>query len=188
MQPPSNESLDHELMTAIGKRNNEAFTILLKRHCTWALNFVERMIGSRHEAEDLVQTAFLRVWQGAASWQHNAKFNTWLYRILYNLCMDHFRTGKRMTPDKLGDDDHEAIVDERPSTEEQHLEKERGARVRAALAELPERQRAALVLCYYEELSQADAAALLEISEGALESLMSRGRKTLRKWLKSELH
>ena len=64
---------------------------------------------------------------------------------------------------------------------------QREARVRAALAALPVRQRAALVLCYYEERSQAEAAALLGVSEGALESLLSRGRATLRKWLRDDL-
>ena len=187
MKPPADDAIDHELMAAVARRDGRAFARLVERHLGWSLGFAERMLGARHEAEDLVQTALLRVWQGAARWEPKAKFSTWFYRVLHNLCMDHFRArGARMDP--LHEPVDEELPDEAPGNEERMAGLQRDARVRAALAALPERQRAALVLCYYEERSQAEAAALLGVSEGALESLLSRARAALKKWLAQELH
>jgi RNA polymerase sigma-70 factor (ECF subfamily) len=123
------------------------------------------------------------VWQGASRWEPQAKFSTWLYRVLHNLCMDHFRA--RGAPTEALD---EALPDGAPTSEERVAGTQRAARVRAALATLPERQRAAIVLCYYEERSQAEAATLLGVSEGALESLLARGRAALKKHMHEELH
>lgn len=174
-------------MADVARGDAGAFTRLVQRHLGWCLGFAERMLGGRQEAEDLVQTAFLRVWQGAVRWEPRAKFSTWLYRVLHNLCMDRFRA-RGARPDL----DHEAldedVPDESPGGEERLLGLQRDERVRAALAALPERQRAAIVLCYYDERSQAEAAALLGVSEGALESLLSRARAGMRKWLEKDLH
>ena len=101
--------------------------------------------------------------------------------------MDQFRARSAAASEPLDDELAESLADEAPGSEERVSGMQRDARVRAALAELPVRQRAALVLCYYEERSQAEAAALLGVSEGALESLLSRGRATLRKWLRDDL-
>jgi len=170
-------------MAAVARQDARAYARLVERHLGWSLRFVERLVGGRADAEDLVQTAFLRVWLGASRWEPNAKFSTWFYRVLYNLCMDHFRA--HTAPTEALD---EAIPDGGQSSEERLAGSQRAARVRAALAALPERQRAAIVLCYYEERSQAEAAALLAVSEGALESLLSRGRAALKKHLGRELH
>jgi RNA polymerase sigma-70 factor (ECF subfamily) len=187
MKPPPDDALDHELMMAVGRRDHTAFARLVERHYGWALGFTDRMLGARDEAEDLVQTAFLRVWQGAARWEPNARFSTWLYRVLYNLCMDRHRGRRAAASEPLQGDLVEALADEAPDSEERLAHLQQGARVRAALDRLPVRQRAALVLCYYEERSQAEAAQLLGVSEGALESLLSRGRATLRRWLRDDL-
>jgi RNA polymerase sigma-70 factor, ECF subfamily len=187
MKPPPDDVLDHELMMAVGRCDHRAFGRLVERHYGWALGFTDRMLGARHEAEDLVQTAFLRVWQRAARWEPNAKFSTWLYRVLHNLCMDRLRARKAAASEPLDGEVVDALADERPGSEEHVSGLQRSACVRAALARLPARQRAAIVLCYYEELSQVEAAALLGVSEGAVESLLSRGRATLRKWLRDDL-
>ena len=187
MKPPPDDALDHALMMAVGRRDHDAFARLVARHYGWALGFADRMLGTRHEAEDLVQTAFLRVWQGAARWEPNARFSTWLYRVLHNLCMDRLRARRTTASEPLEGELVEALADEAPDSEERVSSLQRAVRVRAALDRLPVRQRAALVLCYYEERSQAEAAALLGVSEGALESLLSRGRTTLKKWLRDDL-
>ncbi len=174
---------DHALISAVARGDAAAFRRLVERHVGWGIGFVERMVGARADAEDLVQTAFLRVWQGAARWRPSAKFGTWFYRVLYNLCMDHFRANA--TPTEEVD---EAIPDEQPSGEELVAAAQRAERVRAAIEALPPRQRAAIVLCYYQKLSQSDAAAMLGVSPGALESLLSRGRAALKKYMQSELH
>jgi RNA polymerase sigma-70 factor (ECF subfamily) len=174
---------DHELMAAVARGDAGAFRRLVDRHVGWGVGFVERMVGGRADAEDLVQTAFLRVWQGAAKWEPAARFRTWFYRVLYNLCMDHFRANA--VPLEEVD---EALPDGQPTGEERFAAAQRADRVRAAIAALPARQRAAIVLCYYQELSQADAASTLGVSEGALESLLSRGRAALKRQMQSELH
>jgi RNA polymerase sigma-70 factor (ECF subfamily) len=183
MKPAADDAIDQELMAAVARQDGRAFARLVERHLGWSLRFVERMVGARADAEDLVQSAFLRVWQGAARWEPQAKFSTWFYRVLHNLCMDHFRA--RGAPTEALD---EALPDGGLSSEDQVAGAQRAARVRAALAALPERQRAALVLCYYEERSQAEAAATLGVSEGALESLLARGRAALKKHIREELH
>ena len=175
------EHVDQILMAAVAQQNDLAFARLVDRHLDWSLRFVERRIGARADAEDLVQTAFLRVWQGASRWKPHAKFTTWFYRVLHNLCTDHFR-GRRARTETLG----ETLADGAPSREQQMAGIERAAQVRAALEALPERQRAAIVLRYYEERSQAEAAALLGVTEGALESLLARARAELKKRLHEE--
>jgi RNA polymerase sigma-70 factor (ECF subfamily) len=182
---PLDDGDDVVLMAAVGRGDERAYAALVERHLRWALRFVERLVGSRADAEDLAQVAFLRLWQGASAWQPSARFSTWFYRVLYNLCMDHFRARTRDAATEGPDED---IADEAPSHEERIAAVQRADRVKAALAMLPERQRAALVLCYYEELSQAESAAMMGISEGALESLLSRGRTTMKKHMQQELH
>lgn len=174
---------DHALMAEVARGDAQAFRRLVDRHASWGVAFVERMVGARADAEDLVQAAFLRVWQGAAAWEPAARFRTWFYRVLYNLCMDHFRANA--VPTEQVDDE---LPDGRPDGEAAFAAVQRADRVRAAIAALPARQRAAIVLCYYQELSQADAAATLGVSEGALESLLSRGRAALKKSMQRELH
>jgi RNA polymerase sigma-70 factor, ECF subfamily len=183
MKTATDEAVDHELMAAVARQDARAYARLVERHLGWALRFVERLVGARADAEDLVQTAFLRVWQGAARWEPDARFSTWFYRVLHNLCMDHFRA--RRAPSEALDED---LPDPDPTGEDHVAGTQRSARVQAALAALPARQRAAIVLCYYEERSQAEAAALLGVSEGALESLLSRGRASLRKHMTGEMH
>lgn len=187
MKPPPDDVTDQELMKAAGRQDRHAFAQLVERHYGWALGFSDRLLGNRHEAEDLVQTAFLRVWQVAARWKAEAKFSTWLYRVLYNLCMDQLRARAAGPGEPLEDGIAQSIADEAPGGEDHVSGLQRAALLREALGRLPVRQRAAIVLCYYEERSQAEAAALLEVSEGALESLLSRGRATLRKWLRDDL-
>jgi RNA polymerase sigma-70 factor, ECF subfamily len=188
MKCPDDDAIDQELMSAVGRQDNQAFARLLNRHSAWSLGFAERMLGSRSEAEDLVQNAFLKIWQGASIWQPRAKFSTWLYRILHNLCMDQFRVRSASFLQPLDESIEDNYPDEKQSIEATYLDQQRDSRVRTALAQLAPRQRAAIVLCYYEERSQAEAAALLEVTEGALESLLSRARASLRKWLQNELH
>ena len=138
-------------------------------------------------AKDALQEAFLRCWQKAPDWQpaespgnaakagERAQFATWLYRVLTNLCLDRRR---RPQPVELAAADE--IADTRDDGFAQTERHEIGKRVAEAIAKLPDRQRAALALCYYEDLGNIEAAAALDISIGALESLLVRGRRALR--------
>jgi len=167
---------DEELLVLVGDGDRQAYRILVERHGRRVLGMARRMTGSLAEAEDVAQDAFLRVWQRAGDWRdQGAKFSTWLYRVVMNLCLDR-RRRKPMAPIEAAGDP----PDERPNAESAVAAGERSRHVEAALAKLPDRQRAALVLSYYEGLNNAAAAETLEISVAALESLLVRARRSLR--------
>jgi len=147
------------------------------------LALATRMLGDRDEASDVAQEVFVRIWKQASRWQRGqARFDTWLHRVALNLCYDRLRRRQEVN---LGDDLPEP-VDQAPLPEDQLDESARSERIAAALAALPARQREALVLQYYQELSNVEAAAVMGITVDALESLLSRARRTLRSRLAGE--
>ncbi len=169
---------DAALMQKIAGGNNRAFERLVQRHLPRSVRMAARITGSAAEAEDAVQEAFIRVWKHAAQWESpdaaGAQFSTWFYRIVLNLCIDHKRK-RTFTPlDDISEPD-----DERDNAETGLQRRELSERVRGAVDTLPDRQRAAFVLCFYEERSNKEAAAVLGVSVKALESLLVRARKTL---------
>ncbi len=174
---------DETLVAALARRDQRALAELVARHGGWAARFAERMTGSPQTAEEVVQSAFLRLWNSAERWEGRSRFTTWFYRVLHNLAVDELRRRGG------GHEELDEALEDPAATPPELLERERrAARVRAALERLPERQRAALVLRHYEDCSQGEAAEILGISEGALESLLSRGRAALREQLRGELH
>jgi RNA polymerase sigma-70 factor (ECF subfamily) len=129
----------------------------------------------------VAQETFVRVWKQAPHWREGeARFDTWLHRVAMNLCYDRLRTRRDAVDEEAADrltDEAVACAGEPEAALEarQHSE-----RVRAALAALPPRQREALVLTYYQELSNAQAASLMGLSVDALESLLVRARRGVR--------
>ena len=166
-------------MRRIQSRERVAFGALLDRHLTGVQAYAFRMTDNRADAEDVAQETFLRVWDRARTFDDGrVRVSTWVYRIAHNLCVDAFRRRREVVEDGL-----ETLADERFSGLPGSIEEERRAAVRAAVGELPERQRAALVLCQLQGWSNRDAARVLEVSVDALESLVARARRTLRKRL-----
>jgi len=174
---------DETLVAALARRDQRALAQLVQRHGGWAARFAERMTGDAQTAEDVVQNAFLRLWNSAERWEGRSRFTTWFYRVLHNLAVDELRR-RRSGHEELD----EALEDPAPAPPDVLERERRDARVRAALDRLPGRQRAALVLRHYEDCSQGEAAKILGISGGALESLLSRARAALREQLRGELH
>jgi RNA polymerase sigma-70 factor (ECF subfamily) len=133
-----------------------------------------RVLGNAADADEVAQDTFLRVWEHAPRWKPKAKFSTWLFRMAHNLCIDRLRA-RRPTEeaalDVMGDDGASAREVERHAT---------ATSVRAAVAALPARQRIALSLCHFEEMTNIEAAEVMGVSVEALESLLSRARRTLR--------
>jgi RNA polymerase sigma-70 factor (ECF subfamily) len=192
MQEPLNitQSMDEarddaQLMSRIATGDQRALQALMQRHLGRTVRLAARVLGSTAAAEDVAQEAFIRVWKHADRWETpeeaGAKFSTWLYRIVLNLCIDEKR---KKTFGNI--DDIPEQPDSGPNAEKSLQQQEQSARVRAALGTLPERQRAAFVLCFYEDFSNREAADMLGISVKALESLLVRARKTLRELLQGE--
>jgi RNA polymerase sigma-70 factor (ECF subfamily) len=155
--------------------------MLVARHLARATGLAARITGSRSDAEEIVQEAFLRTWLKAPDWESQAtapggaRFTTWFTRVLVNLCIDRKR---RPQPGPL--EAAAEIASSAPEGVEVVQRTETTARVLTALAELPERQRAALTLCHWDERTNIEAAEILDISVGALESLLVRARRALR--------
>jgi len=177
---------DAQLMQRIAEGDQRAFQALMRRHLGRTVRLAARVLGSSAAAEDVAQESFLRVWKHARQWEDpetaGARFSTWLYRIVVNLCIDEKRKRRFSALDDIPE-----MPDTGPGAERQMERQEQSARVRAALAELPERQRAAFVLCFYEEHSNKEAADILGVGVKAVESLLVRARKTLRDRLEGEM-
>lgn len=171
------EDSDETLVARAGNGDRAAASALVLRHTDKIFAAAWRMLGDRAGAEDATQETFLRLWVNAAKWKpQGAKFETWLYRVAMNVCLDRLRRRGRERPEDEAPEraDPAPLADARIETAQQRQA------VDAALAALPERQRAAITLCHYQELSNIEAAAALEISVDALESLLARGRRALR--------
>lgn len=178
------DATDEDLMMRIGNGDRAAFGDLVRRHLDRAVAVAQRVTGSRGDAEDVAQEAFLRVWTKAPQWRaadgdfRGARFTTWLYRVVVNLGIDRRRRPSTSALEAAGDPADPA------DSALQSLEKAQlSAQVATAVATLPERQRAALTLCFYEGLSNREAAEILDLTPGAIESLLVRARRSLRQAL-----
>jgi RNA polymerase sigma-70 factor (ECF subfamily) len=168
---------DAELVRNIGAGDGRAAEALVRRHLPRMVGLARRMLGDASEAEDVAQDVFLRVWREAPRWKPGqAKFETWMHRVALNLCYDRLRRRRETADPDAGVN----VADTAPMPSDQWLALQRAARVEAALAQLPERQRAAIVLVHYQELTNIAAAEMLEVSVEALESLLARGRRALK--------
>lgn len=173
---------DLVLMQQIAGGSEAAFRQLMQRHAAKAVRYCQRHLNDQALAEDQVQQGFLKVWVEAPRWRPEAKFTTWFYRILHNQMIDYFRQNRRPTVD-IDDEDAIELPDHAPIGDMVVEQQQRSKTVNAALKELPERQRQALMLSHYEGFSQREAASILGITESALESLLTRGRAALRQKL-----
>jgi RNA polymerase sigma-70 factor (ECF subfamily) len=165
---------DEELMLAVRQGDLDAFGELVERHQEAAWNAAWRFLGDAAEAEDVAQQAFLNILDAASCYEPSARFRTYLYRIVTRLCIDRAR---KKQPTYTGD--LPARATPAPSPAEMVEQRERDEAVRTAIATLPDRQRMAVVLRYYEGLSGAEIAAAMGTSAKAVERLLARGRTGL---------
>ncbi|WP_299295651.1 RNA polymerase sigma factor [uncultured Tateyamaria sp.] len=176
---------DAVLLARFARGDASAARTLTLRLVPRAFAQAMRLLGDQAAAEDVAQEAMLRLWRVAPEWRDGeAKVTTWLYRVVANLCMDRLRKRPK-APAAL--DDVADPADPAPSAEAQLQTQARNDAVRRALADLPERQRLAVVLRHFEGASNPQIAEQLGISTEAVESLTARGKRALAKALKGQV-
>jgi RNA polymerase sigma-70 factor (ECF subfamily) len=176
---------DAELMLRVKQGDGASFAILLEKHRLPVIHFLYRMVQNQAVAEELAQEVFLRVYRSRESYVPTAKFTTWLFRIATHLALKSLLDGKnRRLEDRLDDDSSDTPVrqvsDQRPTAEQNMVYQARLDEVRRAVAMLPEKQRAAVLMHKYEEMEYSQIAKVLNCSESAIKSLLFRAYETLR--------
>ena len=167
---------DADLVARIGRGDRAAAAALMARHLPRMLALSRRMLSDPIEAEDAVQDAFIQLWTHADRWEPGrAKIGTWLYRVTLNKCYDRLRRRPTARLEEAAE-----VVDPTPGPDARLQNTAISVQIEAALAALPERQRAAIQLCHFQDCGNIEAAEILGISVEALESLLARGRRTLR--------
>jgi RNA polymerase sigma-70 factor (ECF subfamily) len=167
---------DGGLVERIGRGDAAATRMLVATKLPRILGLATRVLRDPVAAEDVAQEAFVRAWRTAGTWEPGrARFDTWLHTVVLNLCRDRLRRRPERPGDAIPD-----LADPSIGAEAALIEAERGQQVASAIASLPERQRDAILLVHYQDLSGAEAAKALDVSIEALESLLARGRRALR--------
>ena len=171
---------DDELLARMQDDDADAYRVLVARHIDRAYGLALRILKSAADAEDVTQDAFVKAWLHRHSWQAGrAKFSTWLYRVIVNRCIDLRRMPRSEWIDDVPEpadaaDDSVTLIQRRQVY----------GQLESALARLPDQQRAAVALSYYDDLGNAEIAEVLGTSISAVESLLKRGRQRLRELLK----
>ncbi len=170
---------EDELVARVASGDRAACRQLLDAHLRRIIAFAARVLGDGTEAEDVAQEAFLALWRRAPEWRAGeARLSTWLHRVARNACIDRLRRRRELGLEAAGDP-----PDPRAGPDADLARRDVALVVGQAVAGLPERQRLALVLAHYQELGNIEAAAIMEVSVEALESLLARARRGLREAL-----
>ena len=193
MDPQGNDP-GVETMLAYQAGDDSAFERLVHGYSGQVYALLTRFLGPVAAREDLVQEVFLRVIRARDRYQPSARFSTWLYRIVFNLCVNEKdRLARRLEVSLEGTVTAEVpgavpFADEDAPDPSSGLEREDAVvAVRRAIGRLPEAQRMALLLAKYEELSYAEIARVMDSSEKAIKSLVHRARENLRAALRAYL-
>ncbi len=172
------EVSDDALLVLYANGDPEAARLLTTRLAPRILGYATRLLADRAEAEDVTQEAMLRLWRVAPDWRSGeAQVSTWVYRVVTNLCTD-LRRARGRRPG-VGLDDAPEVASGGQSAVASIIEADRMAALNAALGQLPERQRQAVVLRHIESLSNPEIGAIMGLGVEAVESLTARGKRTL---------
>jgi len=191
----SETDADAALMLRVKQGDSDAFAQLVNKYKQPVINLAHRTLRDPIEAEDIAQNVFVQVYKSAERYKVSAKFSTWLFTIARNLCLNEIRRRSRHPAESMDapHPEHEdqplhQFEDKKTFTPpESLLHGELKAKIEEALAELPENQRTAILLCRQEELSYEEIAEVLGCSLSATKSLIHRGRETLKEKLKPYL-
>lgn len=167
---------DDELMRRVAEGNPIAFETLVRRHMRRALAVAQGVTGNAHDADEIAQEAFMRIWLHANRWNSGrSRFTTWLHRIVLNLCLDRRRRPQWLPIEAAGE-----MVEEGEPAPERIARREHQEAVARAMESIPDRQRAAIALFYFEGMSGKEAAAAMGIKVAAFEQLLLRARRAIK--------
>ena len=173
--------MDDQLLEQLRAGDEAALTELMRRYRYPIVNFCYRLLGNAGDADDVAQETFVRCYQTRCRLRSGAKLSTWLFTIARNLCLDRLRYRKRHPTEALEN------VPEPVAISNEVGNREIGAAIAAAVAQLPEDQRTALVLAEYQGLSYAEIAEIMKCSGKSVEARLYRAKQTLRDRLRSWL-
>src|SRR6266436_7219391 len=176
---------DAQLMLRVREGDETSFAVLLDRHRGPVVHFLYRMVQDQAISEELAQEVFLRVYRSRETYEPTAKFTTWLYRIATHLALNWLRDEKNERGQQRLDESSEdaparEVADRSPSVEQRLLHQVNVDEVRQAVAALPDKQRAAVLMHKYDEMEYSQIAKVLSCSESAVKSLLFRAYETLR--------
>ena len=173
---------DDMLMARVLRRDDGAFRTVIGAHAATLHRIAYRMIGDPVEAEDIAQEALTRLWQHAGRWQAGGSgIAAWLTRVTMNLCLDRLRRRRFVADAPVPE-----RCDDAPLAPALIEAEQQRTRVVAAIAALTDNQRAAIVLTYYEDLSNVAAADTMAMNIKAFESLLLRARGSLKRMLSGD--
>jgi RNA polymerase sigma-70 factor (ECF subfamily) len=179
------ERSDETLIGLIQEGSHQAFTVLVERHSRRFYRLCYRYTTDHEEAEDIVQNAFLHLWENPFSWDNkkNSRFTTWFYTVIVRRSLDAIRKRRYLH----SFDEAKTTISEPAQQEESLLNNELATLLEKAISSLPARQRTALNLCFYEKISQKEAAMILGTSVKAVESLLIRAKTRIKNSLSGAL-
>jgi len=171
---------DRALVDACLQGDKASFDVLVERHRKQVYQLCYRFVGNHEDASDLAQDAFVRAYRALRTFKGHSAFSTWLYRVAVNVCLNRVAL-KQPILEAIDAREHEDLVTERP--DRSVFREERAATVRAAIARLPKKQRATMILRVYHELPHEQIAAILGSSVGAVKANLFHALANLKKLL-----
>jgi RNA polymerase sigma-70 factor, ECF subfamily len=174
------EADEAELVAACVAGDKTAFDILVQRHQRQVYQVCYRFAGNHEDASDLAQDAFLRAYRALGTFKGNSAFGTWLYRVAVNVCLN-WKAARQLPTEAI--DEREFTDAAADPADRQVIRHENAAVVRAAIAKLPARQRATMILRAYQELPHEQIAAILGSSVGAVKANFFHALANLKKLL-----
>lgn len=175
---------DHQLIQSVKTGDERAYARLVDRHKVRAMSLAFRLVGSREEAEELVQDAFVRAFRNLEQFRGDASFGTWFYRILYNVCMTKV-TRRRKAMDSIEDADlplADHLADtETPGVLENMEQEELNRLIATEVDRLPSKLKSVVLLFYIQEMSYPEISAVTGLPIGTVKTYLHRGRNLLRK-------
>ncbi len=183
---------DVRLMLEFKDGNKASFEALMRTYFPRLLNFIYRFVGNRELAEDLTQEVFIKVYHNASGYKPQAKFQTWIYTIAKNICLNELRKHKNQTVSmdetfETQDDTLKRQFEDTktPNVAQEMVAKEKIEVIKKAIESLPESQRMAVILRRYDNFSYEEIAKAMNTSVKAVKSLLSRSKENLKERLQN---